>query len=57
VDIVGITSDYVQQTFNWSPTVTGFVPFMVFIWFLFLGIPVGNRMNKWAGRTPLSSAW
>lgn len=47
VDIVGITSDYVQQTFNWSPTVTGFVPFMVFIWFLFLGIPVGNRMNKW----------
>lgn len=47
VDIVGITSDYVQRTFNWSHTVTGFVPFMVFIWFLFLGIPVGNQMNKW----------
>lgn len=47
VDIVGITSDYVQKTFDWSPTVTGFVPFMVFIWFLFLGIPVGNQMNKW----------
>lgn len=47
VDIVGITSDYVQKTFNWSHTVTGFVPFMVFIWFLFLGIPVGNQMNKW----------
>lgn len=46
-DIVGISSDYVQRTFNWSPMMTGFVPSMVFIWFLFLGIPVGNRMNKW----------
>jgi fucose permease len=47
VDIVGITSDYVQKTFNWSHVLTGFVPFMVFIWFLFLGIPIGNQMNKW----------
>lgn len=46
-DIVGISSDYVQRTFNWSPMMTGFVPSMVFIWFLFLGIPVGNQMNKW----------
>lgn len=46
-DIVGISSDYVQRTFHWSPLMTGFVPSMVFIWFLFLGIPVGNRMNRW----------
>lgn len=46
-DIVGISSDYVQRTFDWSPAMTGFVPSLVFIWFLFLGIPVGNRMNKW----------
>ncbi len=46
-DIVGITSDYVQRTFGWSPAMTGFVPSLVFIWFLFLGIPVGNRMNRW----------
>ncbi len=46
-DIVGITSDYVQKTFGWSSTMTGFVPSMVFIWFLFLGIPVGNAMNRW----------
>lgn len=46
-DIVGISSDYVQRTFNWSPMMTGFVPSMVFIWFLFLGIPIGNQMNKW----------
>ena len=46
-DIVGISSDYVQRSFNWSPVMTGFVPSMVFIWFLFRGIPVGNQMNKW----------
>lgn len=46
-DIVGISSDYVQRSFNWSPMMTGFVPSMVFVWSLFLGIPIGNRMNKW----------
>ena len=46
-DIVGITSDYVQRTFGWSDSMTGFVPSMVFIWFLFLGIPVGNLINRW----------
>lgn len=46
-DIVGISSDYVQRSFNWSPVMTGFVPSMVFVWFLFLSIPIGNQMNKW----------
>lgn len=46
-DIVGISSDYVQRSFGWSSTMTGFVPAMVFIWFLFLGIPIGNQMNRW----------
>ena len=46
-DIVGISSDYAQEAFNWSNKMTGLVPSMVFIWFLFLGIPVGIKMNKW----------
>lgn len=46
-DIVGITSDYMQTSFGWSSTMTGFIPSMVFIWFLFLGIPIGNKMSKW----------
>ena len=46
-DIVGISSDYAQDAFGWSNTMTGFVPSMVFVWFLFLGIPVGINMNKW----------
>lgn len=45
-DIVGLSSDYVQKSFNWSPSMTGFVPSMVFIWFLFLGIPFGNLMSR-----------
>ncbi len=46
-DIVGITSDYVQEAFGWSNTMTGFVPSMVFIWFLFLSIPIGIKMDSW----------
>lgn len=46
-DIVGITSDFVQRSFGWSSAMTGFVPSMVFIWFLLLGIPVGNAMARW----------
>lgn len=46
-DIVGISSDYAKEAFGWSNTMTGFIPSMVFIWFLFLGIPVGLKMNAW----------
>lgn len=46
-DIVGISSDYAKEAFGWSDTMAGFVPSMVFIWFLFLGVPVGIQMNKW----------
>ncbi len=45
-DIVGITSDYVQRAFGWSSAMTGFVPSMVFVWFLFLSIPAGNAMRR-----------
>lgn len=46
-DIVGISSDYAKAAFGWSNTMTGFIPSMVFIWFLFFSIPVGIQMNKW----------
>lgn len=46
-DIVGISSDYAQSAFGWSNTMTGFVPSMVFVWFLFLGVPIGIKMDKW----------
>ncbi len=46
-DIVGISSDYAREAFGWSQTMTGLLPSMVFIWFLFLSVPVGIQMNKW----------
>ena len=44
-DIVGISSDYAREAFGWSHTMAGFVPSMVFIWFLFFSIPVGIKMK------------
>ncbi len=45
-DIVGISSDYARDAFGWSNLLTGLIPSMVFVWFLFLGIPVGILMNR-----------
>lgn len=46
-DIVGTSSNYAKEAFGWSNTMAGFIPSMVFIWFFFLSIPVGIKMNKW----------
>lgn len=46
-DIVGISSDYAREAFGWSNTTAGFVPSMVFVWFLFFSVPVGIKMNRW----------
>jgi FHS family L-fucose permease-like MFS transporter len=46
-DIVGISSDYAREAFGWSQTMAGLLPSMVFVWFLFLGVPVGIKMNQW----------
>lgn len=46
-DIVGISAEYAREAFGWSHTMAGFLPSMVFVWFLFFGIPVGIKMNVW----------
>lgn len=46
-DIVGISSDYAREAFGWNQTMAGLLPSMVFVWFLFLSVPVGIQMNKW----------
>ncbi|MCQ2128592.1 MAG: MFS transporter [Bacteroidaceae bacterium] len=45
-DIVGISSDYAASAFGWSQTMAGLVPSAVFVWFFFLGVPVGLLMNR-----------
>lgn len=46
-DIVGISSDYAAEAFDWNQTTTEFLPTMVFVWFLFFCIPVGIMINRW----------
>lgn len=53
-DIVGISSDYMKSAFGLSETMTGFIPSMVFIWFFFLSIPIGNQMDTWGRKRTVS---
>ena len=45
-DVVGISTSYVKQDFVLNETVAGFIPSMVFVWFLLLSIPAAIAMNK-----------
>ena len=45
-DVVGISTSYVKQDFGLNETVAGFIPSMVFVWFLLLSIPAAIVMNK-----------
>ncbi len=45
-DIVGISSDYASAAFGWNQTTAGLVPSAVFVWFFFLGVPIGTLMNR-----------
>ena len=45
-DIVGISSDYAASAFDWSSTMAGLIPSVVFIWFFLLGVPFGVMMNR-----------
>ena len=45
-DVVGISTSYVQKDFALNETLAGFIPSMVFIWFLLLSIPAALVMNR-----------
>lgn len=45
-DVVGISTSYVKADFNLSETVAGFLPSMVFLWFLLLSVPVAIAMGR-----------
>ncbi|MBO4446891.1 MAG: MFS transporter [Bacteroidales bacterium] len=50
-DVVGIATSYVKQDFGLSEGVAGFIPSMVFIWFLLVSIPAAMLMNKLGRKT------
>ncbi|PIF00718.1 MAG: MFS transporter [Maribacter sp.] len=46
VDIVGVSTGYVQKDFGLSDSMAQFLPSMVFIWFFVFSIPVGVLQDK-----------
>ncbi len=46
VDIVGVSTGYIQEDFKLSDSVAQFIPSMVFIWFFVFSIPVGVLQDK-----------
>lgn len=50
-DVVGIATSYVKHDFDLSETVAGFIPSMVFIWFLLLSVPAAIFMNRLGRKT------
>jgi fucose permease len=45
-DLVGIATSFVKVDFDLSESVSGFLPSMVFLWFLLISIPVSVYMNR-----------
>ena len=46
VDIVGVSTGYIQKDFGLSDSLAQFIPSMVFIWFFVFSIPVGILQDK-----------
>lgn len=45
-DVVGIATSYIKDEFALSEVVAGFIPSMVFLWFLLLAVPTSFLMNR-----------
>lgn len=50
-DVVGISTSYVKADFGLSETLAGFIPSMVFLWFLLLSVPTAMAMNRLGRKT------
>ncbi|GAB4107556.1 MFS transporter [Echinicola sediminis] len=46
VDIVGVSTGYVQKDFGLTDTLAQFLPTMVFVWFFALSVPFGVLQDK-----------
>lgn len=46
VDVVGVSTSYAKADFGLTETLAGFIPTMVFFWFLLLSVPTALIMNK-----------
>ncbi len=46
VDLVGIATNYVKESFELTDTAANIFPSLVFFWFLIFSVPTGMLMNK-----------
>lgn len=46
-DVVGIATSHIKVDFNLSEVTAGFIPSMVFIWFLIVSLPAALMMNRY----------
>jgi fucose permease len=50
-DVVGISTSYMKDTFGLSEGAAGFIPSMVFFWFLIFSVPTAILMNNIGRKT------
>ncbi len=55
-DVVGIATSYFKQDFSLSESMAGFIPSMVFIWFLVLSVPAALLMNRVGRKTMVQAS-
>jgi len=53
VDIVGVSTGYIQKDFDLPDNLAQLIPSMAFIWFFFLSVPVGIFQDKWGKKNML----
>lgn len=54
VDVVGVSTGYIQQDFDLPDNLAQLIPSMAFIWFFLLSVPVGIFQDKWGKRNMLN---
>jgi fucose permease len=54
VDIVGVSTGFIQRDFNISADLAQLIPAMVFLWFFLLSVPVGILQDKLGKRKMLN---
>lgn len=55
-DVVGIATSHLKVDFNLSEIMAGFIPSMVFIWFLVLSLPTALMMNRFGRKTMVQTS-
>jgi len=53
-DLVGISTSYAKMEYGLSESVAGFLPSMVFLWFLIFSVPTGLLMNRFGRKNTVT---